>query len=131
MGEDNVQQLEEEADDQSLDDRGEMLRKIADVETADTLRLRLQPLIRNMLSHSPSRAPAIAVALPPLSEIGISFKTRVLQIPPGRAAEMPPGDLCTHICLQGRREQHRHGLTSERRCPWKNDFIIRIPFCSI
>lgn len=33
MGEDNVQQLRNEAEDQSLDDHGEMLRKIADMET--------------------------------------------------------------------------------------------------
>lgn len=33
MGEDNVQQLRNEAEDQSLDDHSEMLRKITDVET--------------------------------------------------------------------------------------------------
>lgn len=33
MGEDNVQQLRNEAEDQSLDDHSTMLRKITDVET--------------------------------------------------------------------------------------------------
>lgn len=33
MGEDNVQQLRNEAEDQSLDDHSEMLGKITDMET--------------------------------------------------------------------------------------------------